>query len=119
MQAGRQALCAKGSMREELIMLFPSIAEKELSDEYILNHTDLLWDTPEIPLIRAVPLYMLWCVENSNREDELIFDNTISALNTYARAKDPENETNNFRYSLDRDQAQMIVNFLFWCKKHS
>ncbi len=105
-------------MREELIMSFPSLAEKELSDEYILNHTDLMWDIPDIPLIKAVPLYMLWCIDNSTNEGELVFDNTIRALNNYARAKDPENETINFRHSLTSEQVKTVINFLFWCDKN-
>ena len=105
-------------MREELIKSFPSLAEKELSDEYILSHTDLMWDVPAIPLINAVPLYMLWCVDNSSNEGELVFDNTISALNKYARSKESEDNANDFRYTLTNKQLQTVINFLIWCSKN-
>lgn len=105
-------------MREELIKSFPSLAEKELSDDYILSHTDLMWDIPSTPLISAVPLYMLWCIDNSSDEGELVFDNTISALNKYARAKDAENIANNFRFTLSGIQIQTVINFLFWCSNN-
>ena len=46
-----------------------------------------MWDVPKVPLIRAVPLYMLWCIDHPTEEGELVFENTINALNNYSRAK--------------------------------
>lgn len=79
-------------MLDHIKKAFPSVVKKELSDDYIRAHTDPMWDTPPIPLIRAIPLYMLWCIEHSSEENELIFDYTISTLNKYARAKTPDIE---------------------------
>ena len=69
-------------MREELVEAFPSLVEKELSDEYIKGHPDLMWSLPMIPLNRAVPSYMLWCIDHVLEEGELVFDNTISYTKT-------------------------------------
>jgi len=103
-------------MREDLIKAFPSIVQKELSDEYIEEHYDLMWDVPDIPLIRAVPLYMLWCVDHQKDEGELVFDNTISALNNYSRAKKPSTEWQDFKFSCSQIQIEVVRTFLQWCK---
>jgi len=103
-------------MQEELIKAFPSLAEKELSDEYIEEHYDLRWDIPEIPLIRAVPLYMLWCVDHEAEEDKLVFDNTISALNEYSREKENGSGSQGFKFSCNEIQIKAIILFLQWCK---
>jgi len=100
-------------MREKLFNAFPSIAERELSDEYIKEHYDLMWDIPKIPLIRAVPLYMLWCINHATEEGELVFDNTISALNNYSREK---NEREGFKFLCNGEQIAVISEFLQWCK---
>ena len=103
-------------MREDLIRAFPSIAAKELTDEYIEGHNDLMWDIPKVPLIRAVPLYMLWCIDHATEEGELVFDYTISALNTYAREKKSVNESQGFKFSCSQIQIKVIRQFLHWCK---
>jgi len=102
------------SIREKLFSTFPSVVEKELSDEYIKEYPDLMWDVPSVPLLRAVPLYMLWCIDNSSQEGELVFDYTISALNTYAREKstDPEG----FKFACNILQSQTVLQFLEWCQ---
>lgn len=102
-------------MHEDLIKAFPSVAEKELSDEYIEEHYDLMWDIPEIPLIRAVPLYMLWCINHATDEGELVFDNTISALNKYGRAKESSNSSQDFKFSCNQLQVKVVRKFLKWC----
>jgi len=93
-------------LRDELIEAFPSVLEKELSSQYISEHSDLMWDVPKIPLIRAVPLYMLWCLDHSDDEDHLVFDNTIRALNTYAREKGNVSKKGLFKF--DCSPTQMI-----------
>tara|TARA_R110001599_G_C11753787_1_gene609370 strand:- start:111 stop:509 length:399 start_codon:yes stop_codon:yes gene_type:complete len=103
-------------MRKELIQAFPSTTLAELSDDYIESHPDLMWDIPEIPLIRAVPLYMLWCIKHPTKECELVFDNTISALNKYARAKSPDNASQDFKFVCSQEQINAVINFLNWCK---
>jgi hypothetical protein len=103
-------------MRDKLLSAFPSLADKELSDEYIANHPDLMWDVPEIPLHRAVPLYMLWCIEHKNDQGSLVFDQTISALNKYARAKSPSAKYRNFKYLCSEEQISTVQVFLDWCK---
>ena len=103
-------------MREELRNAFPSIDEKTLSDEYIKEHPDLTWDIPDVTLIQAVPLYMLWCIENATEEGELVFDYTISALNKYARAKEPRIEWQDFKFSCNQEQIITVRQFLQWCK---
>ena len=113
----RQALTAEEGMREELISAFPSVTEKEYSDAYIESHTDLMWDAPKISLLRAVPLYMLWCVEHKEDEGSLVFDNLIAALNKYARAKDPSIEWQNFKYLCSHEQVVTVRNFLQWCRE--
>jgi len=102
------------SVKEELLASFPSLHNRELSEDYIKEHSYLLWDIPEVPLIRAVPLYMLWCLENSSDEGELVFDDTIRALNTYAR-ENPPNDI--FKSTCDKKQVKTILSFLNWCKK--
>lgn len=79
-------------MRDILLKAFPSVENKELSDDYIRAHPDPMWDVQPIPLIRAVPLYMLWCVEHRADEGQLVFDHTIGALTKYARVMDPRLE---------------------------
>ena len=106
----------KNSLLDQIKKAFPSVVEKDLSDEYIRTHTDPMWDTPPIPLIRAIPLYMLWCVEHSSEENELIFDYTISALNKYARAKTPDIEWQNFRFHCTPEQIEAVKAFLYWCQ---
>jgi len=103
-------------MRKELVKAFPSIAEKELSDEYIEEYYDLMWDVPEIPLIRAVPLYMLWCVDHATEEGKLVFDNTISALNEYSREKEKGSGSQGFKFSCNEIQIKAVILFLQWCK---
>ncbi len=103
-------------MREELRSAFPSIDEKALSDEYIKEHPDLMWDIPKIPLIQAVPLYMLWCVDHATEEGELVFDYTISALNKYARAKEPSIEWQDFKFVCSLNQIEVVRQFLQWCQ---
>ncbi len=110
-------ISVQGSMREELIKSFPLFSEKGLSDEYALNHIDLMWDIPNISLVKAVPFYMLWCVDNLPNEGELVFGNTINALNKYARAKDRDNKSTNFRYLLTNQKIKTVINFLVWCGK--
>ncbi len=103
-------------MRERLIEAFPSLKDKELSDEYIESHPDLMWDVPELPLINAVPLYMLWCLEHSADEGSLVIENTIGALNKYARAKDPSVTSQNFVFSCTQHQKAIVQEFLYWCE---
>jgi hypothetical protein len=103
-------------MRDDLIRAFPSIIQKELSDEYIEEHYDLMWDVPDIPLIRAVPLYMLWCIEHPKDEGALVFDNTISALNNYSRTKKPSAEWQDFKFSCNQIQIEAVKQFLQWCE---
>jgi hypothetical protein len=103
-------------MRTELIEAFPCLTVRELSDGYIESHPDPIWDIPPIPLIRAIPLYMLWCVEHKSEEGELRFDNTISALNKYARARRPSVEWQDFRFSCTVKQVAAVKSFLYWCQ---
>jgi len=103
-------------MRDKLLKAFPSLLDKELSDEYIENHPNLMWDVPEIPLNRAVPLYVLWCVEHHNKDEYLIVDDTISALNKYAREKDSSTGNLSFKQSCNKTQVEVILEFLEWCK---
>ncbi len=103
-------------MRENLIEAFPSVTDKELTDSYIEDHNDLMWYIPDIPLIRAVPLYMLWCIDHSTEEGALVFDNTISALNKYSRSNKPSNTSQNFKFSCSKLQVQVVMQFLQWCK---
>ena len=70
----------------------------------------------EIELIRYVPLYMYWCASNSDREGELVFDFTVSALAEFRRCKDPKNSGLNFRYLCSTEQRAVVVDFLNWCK---
>lgn len=104
------------TMREKLIHAFPSLTAVDLSDDYIASHPDLMWDIPPIPLIRAVPLYMLWCVEHEQEEGELVFGYTIAALNKYSRATSPNIEWQNFRFSLTTEQIDAVKLFLHWCE---
>ncbi|OZG72314.1 hypothetical protein BTA51_16400 [Hahella sp. CCB-MM4] len=104
------------TMREELIKAFPSLAERGLSEVYIENHPDIMWDIPEISLDRAVPLYMLWCVDHMKEEGSLVFDNTISALNKYARVKNHTANDQNFRFLCDHNQIEVVRTFLRWCR---
>ena len=103
-------------MRSELIEAFPSLTEGELSDDYIASHPDPIWDIPPIPLIRAIPRYMLWCVEHKSEEGGLVFDNTIAALNKYARAKSPSVEWQDFRFAVTAKQIEAVKSFLQWCQ---
>jgi hypothetical protein len=103
-------------MKEELQVAFPTIRDKELSDSYIEEHPDPMWDVPEIPLIRAIPLYMLWCIENRTSEGALVIDGTIQALNKYGRAKNAEIEWQNFRFKCNEHQIEAVLKFLYWCK---
>jgi len=100
-------------MREKLIVAFPTVAEKQLSDDYIKEHPDLNWDVPNIPLVRAVPLYMLWCIDHASQEGELVFYYTISALNTYAREKYTAPE--GFKFACNQLQIETVRHFLQWC----
>lgn len=102
------------NIRERLIAAFPTVVEKELSDKYITEHPDLMWDIPRIPLIRAVPLYMFWCMNNASQEGELVFDYTIGALNTYAREKNTAPE--GFKFACNALQIQTVIHFLKWCQ---
>ena len=99
-------------MLQKLIQAFPSIKAKELSDKYIESHPDLMCDVPAIPSIRAVPLYMYWCVEHKQEEGSLIFVNTISALNNYSRIKDSKLGYQDFKFSCDSKKIETIVLFL-------
>lgn len=100
-------------MIETLKAAFPSIEEKLFSNQYIKEHSDLMWDVPDVPLIKAVPLYMLWCVENNKDEGELVFSNTIGALNTYAREK---SSRKGFKSACNKVQVEAVLLFLDWCK---
>lgn len=106
-------LSANNSLLQELTEAFPSIESRELSDIYIREHSNLLWSVPEIPLIKAVPLYMLWCIEHFSDEGELVFDETIQALNTYSREKSPKDT---FKSACSKKQVEYILSFLYWCK---
>tara|TARA_B100000745_G_C20132989_1_gene388282 strand:- start:10 stop:327 length:318 start_codon:yes stop_codon:yes gene_type:complete len=75
-----------------------------------------MWDVPEIPLDRAVPLYMLWCIEHKNDQGSLVFDQTISALNKYARAKSSSAKYRNFKYLCSEELISTVQVFLDWCK---
>lgn len=102
-------------MIEILKEAFPSLVEKGLSEEYIKDHPDPVWDVPPLPLIQAIPLYMAWCVEHSSEEGELVIEGTISALNEYSRAKDPRAEWQNFKFSCNAEQITAVIDFLRWC----
>jgi len=103
-------------MIEALQEAFPSLSERGLSEEYIQTHPDPVWDVPPVPLIQAIPSYMAWCVEHSSEEDELVFEGTIRALNEYSRAKGPDAEWMNFRFSCNPKQVSAVVAFLRWCQ---
>ena len=100
-------------MKNKLLQAFPPLNKKEFSDKYIEEHPNLMWDVPEIPLDRAVPLYILWCVEHAFKDKFLILDDTIAALNKYSREKSGE-----FRSSCSSYQILVILDFLKWCKDH-
>jgi len=104
-------------MYETLEKAFPCLRDKELTDEYIEAHPDPVRDVPPIPLIRAVPLYMQWCVTHKSEEGELVFDYTISALNKYARARSDEPEQQNFRFACNEEQRAAVIIFLNWCRE--
>lgn len=103
-------------VREELFAAFPSLVNEELSDSYIEENPDPIWSVPNIPLIRAIPLYMLWCTKYSDEEGQLVFSGTISALNKYARATNKEIPWQDFKFQCNREQAKVVLNFLIWCK---
>ena len=105
-------------MREELINAFPSVAEKELSDEFIEENYGLLWIDPNLPLIKAVPLYMLWCIDHETEEGKLVFEETINALNEYSREKNQNNRSLGFKFSCNEIQQKVVVQFLQWCKSN-
>ena len=105
-------------MEEELKKAFPSIIERELSPSYIEKHPNPIWDVPEISLLKAIPLYMLWCVENKGNEGALVFEGTISALNNYARARNSEIQWQNFKYQCTEKQIEVVILFLIWCREN-
>lgn len=106
------------AMLDVLHNAFPSLTEQALSDAYIQAHPNPEWDLPPIPLIQAIPFYMAWCVSHATEEGSLIFDYTISALNMYARAKDPALVWQNFRFHCDPTQTAAVLCFLYWCRDH-
>lgn len=104
------------SIRNRIIKAFPACHNPQLSNDHIVKHQNLVWDIPDIALIDAVPLYMLWCVDHPEDESELIFSDTIAALNTYARVKDPNNTSLNFRFHCNEEQINCVQHFLKWCQ---
>jgi hypothetical protein len=104
-------------MIEDLKSVFPSIKDEELVDDYIVEHPNLQWDAPEIPMIRAVPLYMHWCLRNPDKESELVFSDLIAALNAYARSKAGCSASMNFALECSFEQSKVVLAFLDWYKR--
>ena len=87
-----------------------------LLEQGILSNPNLMEIEGCIELIRYVPSYMYWCASNPDREGELVFDFTVSALAEFGRCTDPQNSSLNFRYLCNAEQKAVVIDFLNWCK---
>ena len=101
-------------MKEQLIHAFGVGTCRNVIYAKVDSNPDLMSLVPEIPLMECVPLYMFWCMENKEKEGELIIDYTIAALAEFGRAKNPHDNSLNFKFLCDKHQREVVLRFLKW-----
>ena len=104
----------------ELVAAFPALeSEFESWDQSIRATPDPMEVEGEPDLLRVVPAYMLWCIRNTQEDDDyLVSDHTINALAEYGRCTDQKNRYLNFRYRCNAQQMSAVSHFLAWCKRN-
>ena len=85
------------------------------TDEWIVEHPNVMEIEGDFDSLKDVPAYMLWCVRNSEREDLLVIDYTLNALAEYGRCKDANLAHLNFRHLCNSDRRRVVRLFLSWC----
>lgn len=97
---------------------FPAVDGPDaLSDEFISANESLLEIEGAVDLFGYAPMYMLWCIRNKERYDQLVTNYTIDALAVWGRTKEACPQWANFKFLCNPEQKQAVTAFLLWCQQ--
>ncbi len=106
------------NLEDEIKQEFNLTPETVVPDNYIQENVDLMWIKEEINTLLYVPSYILWCINNKEKEGSLVVDYTLNALAEYGRSKNKENSHLNFKFLCNSTQIKAIFKFLKWCESN-
>ena len=100
---------------EILIIESFGLSEKNIiSDEFIELNEDLMWLKEEVDYFVYLPSYMLWCIRNSDSNQNLVCDRTVSTIAEFGRYEGSEITHLKFKSRCSVIQRSVIVSFLNW-----
>lgn len=100
-----------GSLMKELVRTF---AIEPGSPGDIEACADQLLHGPTADLLKTIPAYMAWCLNNPE-STALVIDYTVDALANTGRVKSPAPSWLDFKHRCSTEQRQVVADFLRWC----